>query len=869
MSTNIHVWRIPAGTLVVAVLVLAAATAQADEAAQRVWLDELDVAKATCGWGKARANRSVEGKPLTVGGQTFARGLGTHAPGRLVVQLDGRATRLRGRVGVDDEVAGRPSRGSVEFQVIGDGKVLWRSGVLRAQEPARELDVDLRGIRRVELAVTTGGDTYACDHADWADAWFEVAPGARIAAVGPAKPSRKTSPADLQPTDPPIAGRIVLADLTGAGAKVLEGFRGKPEEGPWGVLGTYDLMLPPGCRGVFYSHANAEGRGWPNMMNRAFPWPFTNDPARLARLNYGGIFFVLALDDGTYLAVTALAGAKTESWFFTDRRGRLRMSFGTFGTAAVACDVPLMAWGRSANLYEACHRAIAAGITCKPLAGRARLRGEKSTYYDYFNYLGWCSWEHFKGKISEENLLGAIDGIEASGLPVRYVLIDDGHTSNQHGAIDSFRPRPDKFPHGWAPLLARRRPDGIRWMGLWHDFRGYTNGIAPNNDFGEALNRHFERLSDTSLIVRNTPESALAFYRAFMGSVKDAGFNFVKTDFQSAQLAQLSGKVDNAVQRCAANSQAFETAISELGLGLINCNWHNPCNFFNCRDSCIGRCSIDYSKGSTVSAKRHLWQSYGNILWLGQLAWGDHDMFHSSHEGVGRIMAVSKAVSGGPVYLSDAPEAFVPDIIRPLCYQDGRLLRPLAPAAPLPDAAFVDPCIHAVPYRVIAPLPRRCAAVVLYNLYTGKGEPVVKAEVAAADYASAGGMIQPYAGPWQPPEEGLVVYDWSAGTARRLEGSYTVDLAGFTDRLLHLCPIRHGWAVIGRTDKYLSPAAVEVVSISDTEVTMRMVEAGPLAVWTSRGTPQAEGVTFVARANGLYTADLPVGERGRTLTIRR
>jgi len=406
-------------------------------------------------------------------------------------------------------------------------------------------------------------------------------------------------------------------------------------------------------------------------------------------------------------------------------------------------------------------------------------------------------------------------------------------------------------------------------MGLWHDFRGYTNGISPENDFGEALNRHFERLSDTSLIVRNAPESALAFYRAFMGSVKAAGFDFVKTDFQSAQLAQLSGKVDNAAERCAANSQAFETAVDELGFGLINCNWHNPANFFNCRDSCIGRCSIDYSKGSTVSAKRHLWQSYGNILWLGQLAWGDHDMFHSSHEGVGRIMAVSKAMSGAPVYLSDAPEAFVADVIRPLCTQDGLLRRPLAPAAPLPDAAFVDPCTDAVPYRVIAPLPGRCAAVVVYNLYTGEGEPAVQAKVTPDDYTCAGGMIQPYEGPWGLPEEGLVVYDWSARTARRLEGDYAVDLPGFADRLLHLCPVRAGWAVIGRTDKYLSPAAVEATSVSDAEVVVRMVEAGPLAVWSAKGKPRAEGVTFADRGDGLYTADLPVGERGRVLTIRR
>jgi hypothetical protein len=865
----------------VACLVLAAAAhaAPAEAVAGRVWLDELDLTKATTGWGKAQANKSVEGRPLTVAGQTFARGLGTHGPGVLRVQLDGAATRFTARVGIDDEVAGRPSKASAEFQVIADGKVLWTSGVMKSKDPAKEIAVDLAGVRQVDLVVTDGGDTYACDHADWGDAAFEVTAGAKIAAVSAAKNARPQTKAEAksQPQakpqgthqpDPKITGTIDLAALAGAGAKVLAGFRGRPDDSPWGVLGTYELALPRFSKGVFYSHANGNGAGWPNMMNRGFPWPFTSEKPSIAALNDGGIFVVFSLEGGGYLAVTAVAGPKTQSWFHTDAAGRMMLSFGTFGTAEVSCDAPLFAWGRSDDLYEACRQAIAAAIASDPLRGRARLRGEKA-YPEYFGYLGWCSWEHFKGKIDEQNLLGAIDGIEASGLPIRYVLIDDGHTSVKRGGIDSFKPRAEKFPNGWAPLLARRSPEKIRWMGLWHDFKGYSNGLSPENDFGEDLNRNFEKLSDSSLTVRNSPEASLAFYRAFMGSVKTYGFDFVKTDFQSAQLARLAGKVDNAAQRCAGNSQAFETALEELGLGLINCNWHNPVNFFNCRTSCVGRCSIDYSKSSTVSAKRHIWQSYGNILWLGQLAWGDHDMFHSSHEGVGRIMAVSKAMSGGPVYLSDAPAAFVADIIRPLCYADGRLLRPLAPAAPLPDSAFIDPCKETAPYRVIAPLAGGSAAVVACNLYTGKEEIAVAAKVAPEDYTHAGGMIQPYEGKWEVPAEGLVAYDWQARQAERLGREYVFELKGFADRLVHLCPIRGGWAVIGRTDKYLSPAAAEVVAQTDTQLVLRLAESGPLAVWSAKGTLSAEGLEFRSAGRGLWLADMPVGKKNLELTVTR
>ena len=868
MTTNLHISQRLALALVL--FLAACGTGLAAANARTVWLDELDVGNATSGWGPAKRNRSVEGKPLTIAGETYARGLGTHAPGLLRISLGGAAARFTARVGVDDEVAKRPSKASLEFKVLGDGVVLWASGIVERLQPARQVDVDLKGIKLLELVVTDGGDGYACDHADWAEAKFEVAANAKIATLASAKRKEKakTGHQGKHQPNPTITGQLDLTKPAAAGAKILTDFSGKPDDSRWGVLGTYELLLPRFANGLFFSHANPDGRGWPNMMNRAYPWAFKNEKESIARLNDGGIFFILPIEGGGYLAVTAVGGARTQSWFHTDESGRILLSFGTFGTAEVRCDAPLLAWARSDDVYEACHEALRGATGSKPLRGRAHFRHEKA-YPEYFAYLGWCSWEHFKGRIDEAKLLGVVDGIEASGLPIRYVIVDDGHTSTKRGAMDTFNPKADRFPHGWAPLLARRKADRVRWMGLWHDFKGYHAGIAPENDFGEALNRHFEKLSEASLTVRNNPESALAFYRAFMGSVKAHGFDFVKTDFQSAQLARLAGKVDNAVERCAGNSQAFETALEELGLGLINCNWHNPANFHNCRASCVGRCSIDYSKGSLGSAKRHLLQSYANILWLGQLAWGDHDMFHSSHQGVGRIMAVSKAMAGGPVYLSDPPEAFVAEVITPLCYGDGRLLRPLAPAAPLPDSVVVDPVREAVPYRVIAPLPGRNAAVVAYNLFAGAGDTTLKSSVTPDDYTHAGGMVQPPEGRWRLPAEGLVVYDWHARKGEKLGPAYAFDLKGFTDRLVHLCPIRSGWAVIGRTDKYLSPAAVEAVRPAPSQLTFRLAESGPFAVWVAEGTPSADGLEFRDAGGGLWHADMPVGKRNVLVTVTR
>jgi len=669
--------------------------------------------------------------------------------------------------------------------------------------------------------------------------------------------------------DPQVAATLHMNRLSGTGCRILTEFSGETDGSKWGVLKTYEVITPDFSRAVFYAHAT-KARAWPNMRNQGYPYIITDDPKSMANLRDGVVFFILELNEGGYLAVTAMPGPQTESWLHSDTEGRLLLSFVTFGTAGVTnCDVPLFAWAKSDDIYEACNRAIQSAITSKPILGWAHSRQEKE-YPECFKYLGWCSWEHFKGKINEQNMLRSIDEIEASGLPIRYTIIDMGHTSSNGGALNTFKPNAEKFPNGWAPLLERRTREKIRWMCLWHFFQGSQSGISMVNEFGPDLNEHFVKLnSKNNLTPKNDPESALAFYRAFMGSVKKYGFDAVKVDFQSAQLSRLAGQVDNAAEMCRYNAQAFERSLDEQDLGLINCNWHNPVNFFNCKYSNVGRCSMDYVKNNLFSARRHLFQSYANTLWIGQLVWCDHDMFHSSDTMAGRTMAVSKAVSGGPVYLSDAPTEFDHEAVKPLCYTDGQLLRPLAPAAPLPDSVFVDAYRNPLPYRVIAPLPNGSAVVVVYNLKHANEPASFTARVSAADYTHANAMLQPYPGKRAMPTEGLVLYDWYAGSGQRLAKEYSFELTGLEDRLIQLSPVVEGWAIIGRTDKYLSAAAVEILKIEEEAVTIRMIETGPLMIWSERGVPRADDLRFADNGEGLYRAEMPTGQTRKILRITR
>ena len=140
--------------------------------AQTVWLDELDLSPATQGWGVPMKNKSIDGKTLTIAGKTFERGFATHSVSSLLILLEGKATSFNARVGIDDEVAGHEP--AVEFELYGDGKKLWSSGLMRLGDSARFCSVQLAGVKKLELVVTDGGNGNYYDNADWVDAKFET-----------------------------------------------------------------------------------------------------------------------------------------------------------------------------------------------------------------------------------------------------------------------------------------------------------------------------------------------------------------------------------------------------------------------------------------------------------------------------------------------------------------------------------------------------------------------------------------------------------------------------------------------------------------------------------------------------------------------
>lgn len=134
-------------------------------------LSSLDIENIRQSWAKPQADKTVEVNKITIGGQVFEHGIGTHANSMLVIDLKGGAEKFTASVGVDDETGGK---GTVEFSVFGDNKRLWKSGIMKGGQPSQKVDVDLKGVKILMLRVGDGGDGFEYDHADWADVKLET-----------------------------------------------------------------------------------------------------------------------------------------------------------------------------------------------------------------------------------------------------------------------------------------------------------------------------------------------------------------------------------------------------------------------------------------------------------------------------------------------------------------------------------------------------------------------------------------------------------------------------------------------------------------------------------------------------------------------
>ncbi len=110
---------------------------------------------------------NFQGWPMKLKDQMYDRGIGVYGPGELEFRLEGRFRRLQGIVGVDTDTYGDAH---TQVQIVGDGRVLWDSGLIRPWDPPRTFDVDVSGVQVLVLRqIEEGHFEGRGDGVDWVD----------------------------------------------------------------------------------------------------------------------------------------------------------------------------------------------------------------------------------------------------------------------------------------------------------------------------------------------------------------------------------------------------------------------------------------------------------------------------------------------------------------------------------------------------------------------------------------------------------------------------------------------------------------------------------------------------------------------------
>ncbi len=113
-------------------------------------------------------DQSSQGDAIRIAGKRYPWGIGVHADSRLTFDLAKRFQHFQADIGIASRIG---DRGSVIFEVLGDGKSLYQSPLVTgSEENPRKVKVSVAGVEKLTLVVTNAGDLDLGDVANWGSA---------------------------------------------------------------------------------------------------------------------------------------------------------------------------------------------------------------------------------------------------------------------------------------------------------------------------------------------------------------------------------------------------------------------------------------------------------------------------------------------------------------------------------------------------------------------------------------------------------------------------------------------------------------------------------------------------------------------------
>lgn len=469
---------------------------------------------------------------------------------------------------------------------------------------------------------------------------------------------------------------------------------------------------------------------------------------------------------------------------------------------------------------------------------QGRLRKDKAQP-EFVDFFGWCTWDAFYQEVSAEKVRAGLASFKRLGVPPQWMILDDGwqqweRCSGGEDRLQSLDAN-EKFGGTLADIVRTAKTEfGIQHFLVWHALMGYWGGLSSEH-FANYGVRSVARSFGPGILEQEprwnvhpwggqigvpSAQQFSAFYEAWHSRLAAQGVDGVKVDAQ-ALLESVSAGQGGRVATAKTSRKALEDSVRRHFAGrLINCmSCGQEGAYLSCHSSLM-RSSDDYFPDQPESHGFHLHVNAMVGVWFGEFMQPDWDMFHSAHP-YGAFHAAARAISGGPVYVSDKVGMHDAEILRKLVLSDGSVLRADFPARPTLDTLFLDPTHMPVLLKIFN-LNRDSGVVGLFN--ASQFDFPVHGTVGPDDVVGLSSACL-YA-VWEHHSDSL----WTGGKGARS----TLLLARGEFELVSFAPIAHGFAALGLADKFNSTGAITERRWEGRVCTVKLLDGGNFLGWAAQ-----------------------------------
>ncbi|KAL7100656.1 hypothetical protein ACP275_08G008800 [Erythranthe tilingii] len=374
---------------------------------------------------------------------------------------------------------------------------------------------------------------------------------------------------------------------------------------------------------------------------------------------------------------------------------------------------------------------------------------EEKTPPGIVDKFGWCTWDAFYLTVHPHGVMEGVKGLVDGGCPPGLVLIDDGWQSICHDEDpitsegmnrtsageqmpcrliqfqENYKFREYESPNKTAPgpksgmgAFVRDLKENFKsvdYVYVWHALCGYWGGLRPNvKGLPEAkviapkltpgLETTMEDLAVDKIVNNGVglvpPEFVDQMYEGLHSHLESVGIDGVKVDVIHL-LEMVCEDYGGRVELAKAYYKALSSSVKNhfKGNGVIASMEHcNDFMFLGTEAISLGRVGDDFwctdpsgdPNGTFWLQGCHMVHCAYNSLWMGNFIHPDWDMFQSTHP-CAEFHAASRAISGGPIYVSDTVGKHNFQLLKSLVLPDGSILRCDYYALPTRDCLFENP----------------------------------------------------------------------------------------------------------------------------------------------------------------------------------